>query len=181
MARVCVFDSSATLDSTGAVNAQPVQANAVRSKPVRLFTGRGEIRYVGWEFIREGGAAADLVLAWFMEFFNDEETPSGQPTQRTGLGLNPNLEWAREVTEDVGAAGAITHNTITRALTLPYVATGTARYAPTAVHALHVRLAIAATAIPAAVVLKVFAIVGTYGESKKLEDTGDRPYGGEGS
>jgi hypothetical protein len=192
MARICVFDSVATADSAGAVNNQPVQAAAVRSKPVRLFTSQGELRYIGWEFIREGGAATDLVLSWFQEFFMDSENPSAvagvrqnAPNLRQGLGLDPNLEWAREVTEDVGAAGAITHNTITRALTMPATAhaggIGSARYVPVAVHGLWVRLAVAATTIPAAVALKVFAHVASYSEEDYLDSVADRPYGGEGS
>ena len=182
MARLCIYNSSKAVDTRSTpigMGLVASEAGARRSKPVRLLTPNGETRYVSLEFIYSGNFVSALDLRWFLEFWNDGPSLALPPNLRTAIGLNQNLMWAREITEEVGAAGAITHNVITRTLSLAADTggVGTARYATIALHSNWVRLALWVNgAIPAGAKLEVYAIVGGHLEEKYLEDNADIPY-----
>lgn len=182
MARICIYNSAKSVDTAGAAIGMGLvasEAGARRSKPVRMFTPQGESRYLSYEFIYSANFVSALDLRWFQEFFNDRPSLNAPPNLRAAVGVNENLMWAREIDEVVGNAGAITHNAITRTLSLPADTggIGTARYATVAIHTNWVRLALWVNgAIPAGAKLEVYAIVGGHLEEKYLEDNGDTPY-----
>lgn len=183
-ARICVYNSAKSIDTDGiAINHSLASAigSAKRSKPVRLFTMQGEIRYLGWEFIYTGNYGTDLSLQWYQEFYGDAPSlvAGSPPDKRVALGLDPDLTWARECDEEVGGAGAVTHTVVTRAMTMVADAggKGTSHYLAMVLHAPWVRLAICSDgAPPASAQLAVYAHVGGHMEEAYLEANGDIPY-----
>jgi len=187
MARVCIYNSMKLLDTRGnAINHVLVNtpANPKRSKPVRLFTAHGELRYVSLEFIYFGMYSQHLDLRFYLEFFGDNPSLALPPNLRTAAGFLPQMMWAREVTEIVAGGGVVTHEAITRAMLIPFDAVtniATVRWVPLLVHAPWMRLAIWVNGpIPSdlfsTACLAVFAHVGGHLEEKYLEDNGDVPY-----
>lgn len=184
MAKICVLNTGAVTDSAGnpfdsAINGKG-SATPVRTKPVRLFSGEGETRYCAWEFIFTGNPADSADLRFYSEFWADK-IPAGlsaPPNLRVLEKIDANVPWAREVDEVVGAAGAITHNAITRTLTLT-VATGGAGvsyYLPMLYHASWVRLAIWPNVEYASGNVRIFAHVGGHTEDEYLETIDSIPY-----
>lgn len=182
MARVCIANTVKTQDSSGAAidsGISTTEGTAKRSNPVRLFGMDGEVRYLGLEFIYVGNYVADLDLRWFMEYFGDGPSLASPPNLRTALGLPANLPWARECSEIVGAAGAVTNSPVTRSLnfTVDPTGAGTAYYLPMVVHGLWGRVAYWSNgAPPANAQLQIYAHVGAHLEETYLESTGDIPY-----
>jgi len=182
MARICIYNSTKTLDTAGGAidhSLTAVAASARRTKPVRLFTPDGEIRYCAFEFIYSGNIAAALDLRFFLEYFNDAPSLGAPPNLRVGVGINPNVPWAREVNEVIGGAGVITHTEILRSLSIAADAAGagSARWLPFVVHSMWLRLAVYVNAaVPAGATLGIYANVGGHLEETYLETYGDTPY-----
>jgi hypothetical protein len=175
MGRINIFDTqAATLSNNTPVNHQLI-AGGDYTQPVRLFTAVGQPEWCAYEFIQIGGSG-NMAIDWYQEIYGDRVHASGggPPNAREGAGLTP-VGWAREVTEDVGAAGAITHNTITRTITIP--ANG-ARWVPVLVSAPWVRLYVAVNAGTADGQYIIYAHVGGYAEEAYLEANERLPYSG---
>jgi hypothetical protein len=183
MARICIYNSGALLDSAGVLNDQALVATAgspKRSKPVRLFTPAGEVRYIAYEFIYDGNTVSNLDVRFWLEYYGDKPSliANDPPNLRaSSLGINQSCPWAREVNEVIGGAGAITHTPTTRALLMTPGSYGTAYWMPLLVHTLWMRLAVYINgAIPAGARLIVAAHVGGHLEEQYCEDHGDVPY-----
>jgi hypothetical protein len=191
MARVCLYNSAMVLDTRGnAINHALVNTPGAprRSKPLRLFTAQGELRYVSLEFVYYANYSSFLDLRFWLEYFGDVPSLNLPPNLRAAVGFPPQLMWGREVNEIVGAGGVITHETVTRTLVLPADTglIGTVRWVPLLVHAPWMRLAVYVNGpipgtggddldVPNAQ-LAIFAHVGGHQEEKYLEDNGDVPY-----
>jgi len=189
MARVCLYNSWKVLDTRGnAINHALVNTPATprRSKPLRLFTAQGELRYVSLEFHYFANYNSFLDLRFWLEYYGDVPSLNLPPNLRAAVGVPPNTMWAREVNEIVAAGGVITHETVTRTLVLPAdtAGFGTVRWLPLLVHAPWMRLAVYVNGpIPGTgdlldpiAQLAVYAHVGGHQEEKYLEDNGDVPY-----
>lgn len=178
MSRICIFNSTKSSDTAGATINNVLGTAPKRSKPVRLFTPDGELRYVSYEFHYFGNNALDLDLRFYQEFFADGPSLGAPPNLRTAKNVNQNTMWAREVDESV-AAGIVTHTNITREMTIQAdpLNNGTVRYLQMVVNAPWVRLAIwVNAAVPAGAQLAVYAVCGGHAEDAYLEQNGDVPY-----
>jgi hypothetical protein len=178
MSRICIYNSLKTKDTAGNTINHVLGTAPKRSKPVRLFTGEGELRYISYEFHYSGNLVSDLDLRFYQEFFADAPSLAAPPDKRTALGVNPDTMWAREVDESV-AAGIVTHTNVTRELTLQAdpLGNGTVRYLQMVVNAPWVRLAVFSNgAPPAGAQLGIYAICGGHLEEAYLIANGDVPY-----
>jgi hypothetical protein len=173
VARIPIFDSEATVDSAGnAINQSLVLATARRSMPVRLFgAADGMIQQVSFEFILNG-AAGNLTLQWYLEYFGDTPTVNSFPSNRVFPGADPAWPWSREQSAESSGSGGINHYNVTRTIQ-SFNAAGAAdsRWFPMNVHALWCRLAVTPTAgiLTPAQRLRIFAHCGGYGSEEALE------------
>lgn len=200
MARILVFDSGAEFDSRG----DPLDESAYRglstewlfSQPFRLYSTDGEERVLGIEFLADFDTEHALNFAFC--YHNDVPGIDQPPRPRllardirlpsTYQAENGDLEWMQEVTEEVGDAGAVTHNFVTRTITLGADQFTRRAYLPISIHALWgcVRLKFqddipAPSEIVSNPRLYVFAHVGghdedAYTEGNSNNDDSMRPY-----
>lgn len=182
MSKVCLINTAATVDSNDVAYNETLSsaaADPTRTKPLRLLSGEGLVEPVAFEFIHSGNAGDALELNWWFEFWADDVKASLQspPSNRTLAGLQSATPWAREVTEEVGAGGAIRHNDVIRDMTLD-IATGdvgAARVVEQTFRMPWVRLAMYGDAALAAnAALRVVAHVGGHSEADYLD--GSTPY-----
>ena len=173
MARILIYDSSATAGSAGVAVVMGLAQNTWRrSQPVRAFC-LGDIRNVAYEFILNGGVdASSWAFEWYQEFFADKpwlaESPRF-PSDRAFPGAATTDPWSREQVEIVGATGAIDHYDATRTITL---ASPSAKWLPMVIQTLWVRLAIRTTTATAGVSLpklQIVAHIGGHAEEQALE------------
>jgi hypothetical protein len=189
MARVCIYNSTKALDTRvppNVINHALVNTPATprRSKPVRLFSAHGEMRYVTLELAYFGMYSLNLDLRFYLEFFGDAPSLNLPPNLRTGVGFPPQTMWAREVNEIIAAGGVVTHEAITRTMVFPFDAVtniATVRWLPLLVHAPWMRLAVwvngpIPTDLFSTAQLAIWAHVGGHLEEKYLDDNGDVPY-----
>jgi hypothetical protein len=164
------------------------------SFPVRLSTVEGVVEEIAYEFVLDGeGAALDIAINWYQEFYNDAASPYQIPYGRKPP-LKQNTPWAREQIESIANTGLITHDNIVRSVTMNVTESGTvtnsgnqgdSRYFPMKAYGLWVRLRIFtltnlslpagynidATLYPAAYRLRVFAIVGGHEQVPAMDAT----------
>jgi hypothetical protein len=184
MAKICILNTKAVADSAGAPFDSQVRGKSstspVRTKPVRLFSGDGETRYCGFEFLFDGNAGDALALRFFVEFWADDIAASlaTPPTLRSLDEIDPSAPWAREVNEEVAAGGTITHSAVERALdlTIPTGAVAVCRYVPLLFHASWVRLACWPNVAYSAGNLRIYAHVGGHSEASYLKTNESLPY-----
>lgn len=158
MARILIYDSDATVDDAGQAVEMTMDGNFKPSSPMRLHGGpKGDQRNVSYEFVISSELGLSIDLEWYQAFFNDHpmvNLPLSLPLnfrQQATPGINPKpggrifpgssgeYPWAREQIAIAGAAGAIDHYDITRAIaSAGGVAEPSAdcRYYPMLVHAL---------------------------------------------
>lgn len=183
MARIMLYDSGAVLDSSGNEinNGLPWgfstdADNPIFSKPVRLFSIHGEERVLGIELLYDGADTVDFT--WWMSYWYDKPQLGfnrfpNAPTDQTAYNLpqqppTNSVRWAREVTEEVAAGGAITHSFVSRTVTLGASALTRHVTMPLAIHAYWAMVAISAGSTPAGR-LYVFGNVGGHSEAAFVE------------
>jgi len=192
MARIKIFDSTATLNSRGDAITQaedwPTALDALRaahSMPVRCFSGDGPVQEIGYEFIADiMPDGATLALRWYQEFFNDKPSLNAPPTVRDWPGVNPRVPWGRETLIVPGGAGVAVHHPVTRNMAMTYNRGDfECLYVPLSIHTLWVRLAVYVsladcTAITATqdTHIQIFAHAGGHDEKLYLQEQGALPY-----
>lgn len=152
MARILVFDHSATVGSAGTAVDMTIAASltavtAKRSTPVRLTAARENIRDVGWEFLLTGTAAANVY--WHQEYYGDDKgwvANRDYPDSRVFPGANPNWPWMREQSAELAGSGVVNHYHVQRRIAMDPTVSGAnnadSRFFPMVVAAPWVRLAI---------------------------------------
>jgi len=192
MARINVFDSTASVDSAGnAVNfncaAALTEATATRTYPVRIYSPDEDTTVVGWEFVSSFPAAnAVLALRWWQEFYCDKASLASPPgSARDWLGLDPSVPWMRE-TFAVFGGGAFVDIAPPIRRTAMQRRVGSnfeSLYVPLTVYGLWVKLALyvdiaSCTAItsPNDCRVQVYAHVGAHDERQYLIENGSVPY-----
>ena len=184
MAKICLFNSRQSADTAGKPFSGTLnQDSAVPSfsKPLRLFGGEGETRYCTMELLFTGNAAQTVVLNFWFEFWGDNIPASlhTPPVLRDLVDLDPAVGWAREVTEEVGASGAVTHNFIVRTITLtvPAGGVGVAAWLPVLIHAPWMRVRMYSTSpLGSGAAVRLLAHVGGHDEDEYLDTIDDIPY-----
>jgi len=170
MARILIFDNTATVDDAGNdVEMGPTVQNQWRtSQAVRCHGGQsGDQRNISYELVVDSDAGYNTTIEWYQEFFNDHPwvnlttevlrpyfnytattQPAAMPSTRVFPASTGEYPWAREQVAIAGAAGIINHFNIVRTVTN---AGGEARpsadcrYYPMLVHTLWTRIKLRAT------------------------------------
>jgi len=189
VAHILIFDSGATVLEDGAEADMSLAAVAdeKRSMAVRLFTVKGHIENISYEFLHRGAVgSADADFVWHQQFYNDRshvgepDLADGQgnagvrPGARSFPGTVPGDAWSREHTEEVTAGtGTTDHYPITRQVTMPV---NSCAYFPMIVHGMWVRLNISTTTVDFPGRLIIFAVTGGLGATDYLENVLTAPY-----
>ena len=148
MARILVFDSGAEFDSAGDVLDQRFKGFSVDvgepklTQPFRLFSVDGEERVLGIEILAD--FEAESTLNFGMLYHNDVPGLVRPPSPllladdirlpNTYQSESGDLDWMAEVTEEVGDAGAVTHNFVTRSIAIGGDKFKRRAYLPIAIH-----------------------------------------------
>jgi hypothetical protein len=159
---------------------------------------RGDQRNISYEFVLSGDPISSaLDFEWYQEFFNDHpwvnlgaSLPDGfrqvftpatparaYPDARVFPGSAENYPWAREQVAIAGAAGAIDHYNVTRAIasmSVPMASGADIRYFPMLVHTMWVRIAIRTTTATPAGGYPHFRIYGHAGGLTEIEAYSER-------
>lgn len=198
MSRILIFDSQPRYSTqTDNETENPTQAlgeatdalNARRSAPVRCFTGDGEQRIVGIEWLLDLFGEEVFAFRWWPEYFNDKASLAQPPTARDWKDVNAAHPWGRAMVANDAGGGSVALNPLTYNMNmsnrLNSSPSGDCLYVPLSVHALWLRVAVwcdltASTSVGidqlAAVRLRAYAIVGGTSEQAYLEENGDRLY-----
>jgi hypothetical protein len=182
MARIPIYDSAASFDSSNAPLDQGLVLNTYKaSKPIRMSGSPQPIYNVSYEWLIEGQDA--WTFLWRQEFWGDKAGFLGQPGVRLDPTINRNAPWPYEQIEGIAdLTGQVVGSDLIRRMSVtPTLVLPVTKWFMLGNNAPYVRIAIAlATAVGQGQVLprvRVWAHAVGY-EGHYFEGI-DRPYGGE--